>query len=101
MPDPLILYSTNAGLAYKIGQRYYGETHFVWCAPYPAQNPRDRFAGDNPPSSTLLAIYRRLAAAVDGNDRHDGKIQGLRAGLMRGADICLQQGVITDAQRTE
>ncbi len=34
MSAPLILYSTNTWLAYKIAERFYGDMHYVWCAPF-------------------------------------------------------------------
>lgn len=96
MPPPLILYSAVTKLAYNLGQKFYGETHYVWCAPRPGA---DRFAWSNPASSDPIAIYRHIRQAILDGDGHSPHIEQNRRGLLFGAQAKEQQGVIDAATR--
>jgi hypothetical protein len=90
-----ILYSVNTWLAYKIGEHYYKDTHYVWCAP--SFNTK----GENPPSSDPATIYKTLANDVVGMDKHSAKIAQNRTGLIKSAEIKLKDGIITPEQHKE
>ncbi|MEP4534444.1 MAG: hypothetical protein ABJ004_15235 [Cyclobacteriaceae bacterium] len=89
------LYSVNTWIAFKIAEVYYHNTHYVWCAPFFNAN------GANPPSSDPSRIYNIIAEDVLGKDKHSSKISQNRAGLIKGADIKLQEGVINKEQHKE
>lgn len=72
LPDPLILYSAVTKLAYVLGQKYYGEVHYIWCAPRCAPDP---YSFSNPPSSDPVKIYWRYYDDVSGGDEHSGLIE--------------------------
>lgn len=96
MPNPLVLYSTTSRLAYSVGQKYYGEVHYVWCAP---RQDHDRFGLQNPPSSEPVSIYWRFRHDIDGGDEHSASIDANRRGIIRGASVREQQGVIDQPTR--
>jgi hypothetical protein len=101
MEKPLILYSTNTWLAYRIAQRYYETEHYVWCTPY--FDPRR--AGDRdsavPPTSSPFEVYCSLVEEVARRDRHSAKIKENRAGILRGANVKRQSGVIDAGQEKD
>jgi hypothetical protein len=96
LPTPLVLYSAITQLAYSLGQKYYRGLHYVWCAP---RSETDRFALRNPASSDPLTIYWRLHQDVGDNDEHSSLIDGNRRGLLFGASVKEQQGVIDEPTR--
>jgi hypothetical protein len=96
LSEPLLLYSTVTSLAYHLGQRYYGEMHYVWCAP---ARRADQYVSNNPPSSDPLAIYWSLLREIKGNDGHSSKINDNRHGLILGANGKEKQGVIDSRTR--
>jgi hypothetical protein len=95
MAEPLVLYSAITKLAYWIGQRFYREQHYVWCAPI--SSDRTMFA--NPPSSDPLRIWARYAEDIRGGDRHSEMISANRRGLVRGAQIKCQAEAIDGRTR--
>ena len=96
MPDPLVLYSTVTKLAYALGQRYYGQNHYVWCSP---AREIDRFSFLNPPSSDPIAIYWELHHDIAKGDEHSARIGDNRRGLVRGASVRESQGRIDGKTR--
>jgi hypothetical protein len=96
VPAPLFLYSTITNLAYALGQRYYGQKHYVWCAPVRGV---DRFSFPNPPSSDPIAIYWELHEAITKGDEHNARISDNRRGLIRGASVRESQGIIDTKTR--
>lgn len=100
MPLPLLLYSTNTWLTWAIGQRYYRELHYCWCAPYFDGRLAPRHF-QLPPSSSPAEIYSSLAGAVARGDRHSGIIERNKVGALRGALAKRKQGVITRRQQSE
>jgi hypothetical protein len=94
MPDPLVLYSTQTLLAYRINQRYYKEKHWVLCSPYRGRGSAAAFDSTVPPSSSPFEIYRNLHEDVQGNDQHSAKIKANKEGLLRGANAKLKKGII-------
>ena len=97
MPQPLILYSAVTKLAYNLAQKYYGQTHYVWCAPRPEADPH---AFSNPPSSDPISIYWRYHDDVVQGDQHSPLVAQNRRGLLQGASVREQQGLI-DARSRE
>jgi hypothetical protein len=101
MEDPLLLYSTNTLLAYRIGQRYYGAEHYVWCTPHFDPRSQARLEATVPPSSSPAEIYRGLYEDVQRGDLHSDKIEDNRAGIIRGAKFKQASGLISAEQATE
>jgi len=98
---PLVLYSTNTWIAFKIAERYFGCEHYVWCTPH--FDPRNLGNNDSavPPSSSPLEVCRSLAGDVARGDRHSTKIKENRAGILRGANAKRAAGVIGQVQEQE
>jgi len=100
MSDPLILYSANTLLAYRINQVYYEERHFVWCNPYFSASVSS-IDVQFPPSSTPSEICRNLFGDVSQQDLHSGRIQSNRDGIRNGASLKRSKGEITEEQLKE
>ena len=101
MADPLILYSAYSWLAYVINQTYYRSLHYVWCTPF--FDPRSKFSAESavPPTSSPKEIYDTLFDEVARGDRHSAKIRQNRLGILRGADVKLRLGSISEVQHQE
>jgi hypothetical protein len=99
--EPLILYSTNTSLAYSISKEYYGDKHFVWCTPYFDHAPTHGRSYTVPPSSSPAEIYRTYTRDIEARDNHSDKINGNRLGLLRGAKVMREMGIITGSQSRE
>lgn len=97
--DPLVLYSTNTLLAYRIGQKFYQELHYVWCNPF-FRPPQSSLDVEMPPSSTPFDIYQTLRTDVGRRDRHSAKVGSSREGLRRGAKSRHEQGLISAETRS-
>jgi hypothetical protein len=91
----LLLYSINSWLSYKIAEAYFQDVHYVWCSPF------FNATRINPPSSNPIDIYNNLRSDVDGKDRHSSKIEQIRAGIIKGANIKKNHGIITEEQEQE
>lgn len=101
MNDSLLLYSVNTKLACLINMRYYGDKHYVWCSPYFDCRKLDLLRRNNPPSSNPYEIYLNFYNDVKNDDKHSRIIQGNREGIIRGAKIQYDKGVITAKQRDD
>ena len=102
MPNPLIVYSTNTVLAYRIAYRFYADVHYVWATTcFGAGTMHGKLNQSSPPTSRPAYRYRALAKESSGDDRHSALIAEQRAGLLRGAEAKLVQGLIDDDQRNE
>ena len=100
--DPIVLYSTNTWLAYGIAQKYYGGTHYVWCAPYFSVNSLPAAERANPPSSTPSEIYDRFyQESGSGDDHSQENITKNKTGLRNGAEAKARAGLITEKQKLE
>ena len=75
MTAPLLLYSTNTHLKYRIQERYRSE-HHVWCSPSFSAAKLNKYAmgSGTPPSADPASIYRDLYEAVRRTDEHNSKI---------------------------
>lgn len=98
MTSPLLLYSANTWLAYMIAERYYGGEHYVWCTPYFDSRQLSPHATAVPPTSSPAEIYQSLYQEVARGDRHSSKIKENRIGILRGATVKKDQGVISEKQ---
>jgi hypothetical protein len=101
MEDPLLLYSTNTLLAYRIGRKYYGDEHYVWCTPHFDPRKESRLDATVPPSSSPAEIYRGLFEDVQRADLHSAKIEENRAGIASGVELKWDSGVISTDQAIE
>lgn len=74
-PPPLLLWSTNTYLKFRIEQNFIGQ-HFAWCSPSFDGAAQHRYApgATQPASSDPCTIYRQLVHAIKTNDGHDAKI---------------------------
>jgi hypothetical protein len=99
---PLVLYSTNTLLKFKIQERYRGE-HHVWCSPAFEAAALGRYApgAGTPPSSDPASIYRHLHRAVKACDDHDAKIAEQKAVLLGLAVKWCADGNISDTDRED
>jgi hypothetical protein len=102
MPPPLLLYSTNTYLKFRI-QEDYRQEHYVWCSPTFANDSVGKYArgAGTPPTSDPASIYRDLAEAVKRTDEHNAKINEQRASLMARAVDWHTAGLITGATRDD
>jgi hypothetical protein len=102
MPPPLLLYSTNTYLKFRI-QEDYRQEHYLWCSSTLAHDSVGKYArgAGTPPSSDPTSIYRELAEAVRRTDEHNVKIQEQRAGLMARAVEWHKAKLITKATRDD
>jgi hypothetical protein len=97
MPNPLVLYSAQTLLAYRINQKYYKQKHWVLCSPYRGRGSTATFDTAVPPSSSPFEIYRNLREEVKSAERHSYKIEANKEGLVRGANAKLKKRVISKA----
>jgi hypothetical protein len=102
MPPPLLLYSTNTYLKFRI-QEDYRQEHYAWCSPTFAHDSVGKYArgAGTPPSSDPASIYRELAEAVRRTDEHNAKINAQRANLIARAVDWHAAGLITQAERDD
>jgi hypothetical protein len=99
---PLLLYSTNTYLKFRI-QEDYRKEHHVWCSPAFEAAKLGRYAigAGTPPSSDPASIYRNLCRAVKEADDHDSKIAEQKKVLLGLAVEWCYGGLISDAAREE
>jgi len=100
MPDPLVLYSANTLLAYRINEHFYGQSHFVWCNPFFSASAASRDV-QMPPSSTPCDICRTYLNDIARRDWHSASLRDHKTGLKKGMDSKLAGRVITDDQYRE
>jgi hypothetical protein len=99
---PLVLYSTNTLLKYKI-QRDYRKEHHVWCSPIFEAAKVGRYVrgAGTPPSSDPASILRALHRAVTDADDHDTKIADQKKVLLGLAVQWFNASLISDAAQQE
>jgi hypothetical protein len=103
MCPPLLLYSTNTYLKYRIQGQYRSE-HYVWCSPAFSAEKLNKYAigSGTPPSSDPATIYRDLLeAAVRRPDEHNAKILNQKNTLMALAVDWSEANHITKAQKED
>jgi hypothetical protein len=103
MTAPLLLYSTNTYLKFRMQDRYRGE-HYVWCSPsFSAQKLNKYSLGSNTPaSSDPASIYLELQdAAIERPDSHNARILSQKATLLSLAVDWCEAKHITEHQRDD
>lgn len=101
MPDPLVLYSANTQLAYRINEHFYGQIHFVWCSAFFSAPSSRSIDMEMPPSSTPCDICRNYLEDITRRDLHSRSLQDNRTGLENGMKSKLAERVITEEQYRE
>jgi len=100
---PLVLYSTNAYIAYMINERYYKGLHYVWCSE--VFDARAQYAygphASIPPSSSPGEIYKTMREDVKRGDLHSANVNRLRKNILDGAFEKLKAGKISKVQHRE
>lgn len=96
-----ILYSCCTELAFLINEEFYRGAHYVYCTRH--FDPTSAYVKRNkvPPSSNPFQIYSGLKRDVEGGDKHSGKIRDNKSGILRGAEVRFNDGVITESQRAD
>ena len=89
-----ILFSVGTFFSYRIAKRYYHNVHYVWCAFHFDDK-------EQPPTSNPLTIAKRYIEQVTGGDRHTAEIDANKVGILKGADIKHNAGIITKKQLKE
>ncbi len=97
---PLVLYSTNTLLAWKVAEHYYRRIHWVWCSPF-FRPDRTVSELEMPPTAVPGEIYDTLVRHVQADDRHSAVVQQNKIGILKGALSKLRARVITKAQHAE
>lgn len=90
---PIIYYSTNTTLAYRISERFYQGKHFVYLSPFFAENSDPLFP--NPPSSSPSILFERFSEEAKSNDHNAKLIQGNKTGLRKGVEERWKSKIIT------
>lgn len=93
-PKDFLLYSTGTELAFKIAKDYYHNIHFVWCT-----DAFDAFL--QPGTSNPRTMCSRYLDQIIKNDRHAVEIKNNKAGIIKGANAKLANGIITSDQYKE
>jgi hypothetical protein len=97
---PLVLYSTNAYVAYMINQMYYKGLHDVWCSE--VFDARRQYAyglhASIPPSASPWEIYKTMREDVRRGDLHSANLERLRKTVAHGAALKLEAGEISSSQ---
>jgi hypothetical protein len=101
MPDPLVLYSVNTLMAYRINEHFYGQIHYVWCSPFFNAGATSALDNQAPPSSTPCDICRAYLDDVQRQDRHSAAIRNNRSGIKSGLAAKRADGVISAEQHRE
>jgi hypothetical protein len=102
MPPPLLLYSTNTYLKFRIQEDYRGE-HYVWCSPTFSAGVVGKYSlgSGTPPSSDPASIYRDLAEAVAKTDEHCAKINDQKLTIPALAVDWFNAGLISATARDD
>jgi len=97
---PLVLYSTNAYIAYMINERYYKGFHYVWCSE--VFDARAQYAygphASIPPSSSPGEIYKAMREDVRRGGLHSANVERLRRTIAYGATSKFDAREISEAQ---
>ena len=89
-----VLFSVGTNFAYKIAKKYYKNVHYVWCA-------CEFNSKSQPPTSNPLTICKRYLEQIKAGDRHSKEIANNKSGVLKGAKIMEDRGVITTKQHKE
>ena len=94
LPQPTYLFSVGTHFAKKINETYYNNTHYVWCTTHYDSKKQ-------PVTSNPKSICKRWLELVHTGDRHAVEFSNNLAGILRGAQAKLEQGVIDQNQFSE
>lgn len=99
---PLVLYSTQTYLKFRIQQDFIGK-HRVWCSPVFDADKQSRYAvgANQPDTADPISIYRDLHRAVKKPDDHNTKIASQRSVLNGLAVNWHAGGHISESERDE
>jgi hypothetical protein len=101
-PDPNILYSANSLLAYRIGKKFYGDLHYVWCSTRFGSGLILDSLERNPATSIPYGRYKGLSDHTERvPDLHSDLVAGQKAGIKAGAQAKFATHIITEADRDE
>ena len=89
-----ILFSIGSLFSYNIDRMFYKNIHYVWCT--------TRFdVKTQPITSNPYNICQRFLDQILSGDRHAHEIEDNKAGILRGAQAKLEEGVIDSEQFNE
>ncbi len=100
LSKPLILFSTNTYLAYRINRDYYGDKHFIYCTSKAGCKSLTVELLDNPSSSSPMTRYKQLKEGSKTGELH-GIIKEQKLGIQKGALEKYKKGLITLEQKNE
>jgi len=98
--EPLILFSTNTYIAYRINRDYYGDKHFVYCTSKAGCKSLNVELLGNPPSSRPMGRYNQLKDESKTGELH-GLIKEQKHGIQKGALEKYRKNQITLIQKEE
>ncbi len=89
-----ILYSVGTHFAWKINHDYYNDIHYCWCS--------TKFHDmKQPPTSDPQTIIQRYIQQIHTGDVHAKEIEANIAGILRGAKLKLDDGIIDNDAYTK
>lgn len=96
MKEPVVLYSIQSYLAYYINTEFYGDKHYVWCAPFFDSNKESHLIPKLPYTSNPIDIFKAYYKDISTYDRHykGAEIKRNTVALLKGAKIMYKKGVI-------
>lgn len=89
-----LLFSVGTYLAYRIERDYYKGVHYVWCT-------TEFNSKKQPVTSRPLTICRRYLEQITGADRHTSEISNNQLGILTGAKLKYDLGIINEKQYNE
>lgn len=95
--DKHVYYSQNTKLAYRISQKYYNKTHYVWCCNKPFYSAEE----GQPVSSNPIARCEAFLSEISTKDGHTHWISENKLSIKRGAEEQMRNKVITEEQRNQ
>ena len=98
-----MLYSTNSFLKFSIRQRYYGDSHFVWCSECFDSRTQGSYAAASltAPSSNPCQIYSELLNGSKQKDLHCQKINLQKAAILAITDKDHQAGLLSQVTKED
>ncbi len=93
-----LLYSVNTWLAFQITEKYFFGEHYVWCNPRFDGADISPLLWNTPRSSTPRAVAAELSRDISTSDHHSAKIAQNRAGILTGAKIRHDNGLVSDTE---
>lgn len=101
MNSKKIYYSCYTWLSFKINKSYYNDSHYVWCTPYFDPTSRYNQSNEVPETSSPHARCHALNQAIAVGLLDVPPILQNKAGILRGAQLHLERGIITAAEHAD